>query len=58
LVGLMDRAHAWDAVAKPVSTPWPGQVGAWGDVIQAVLVLLAEWGVLYFLYRRKIFFKL
>lgn len=58
LVGMMDRSHFWDAVARPTNVPWPAQIGHWGDVIQAVLVLLAEWGVLYFLYRRKIFFKL
>src|SRR5439155_11921634 len=37
---ILDRAHAWDALQKPASTPWPPQLGAWGDVIQAVLVLL------------------
>jgi len=58
LVGMMDRGHFWDAVARPANVPWPAPIGHWGDVIQAVLVLLAEWGVLYFLYRRKIFFKL
>jgi predicted acyltransferase len=58
LVGILDRGHVWEAIAKPTSTPWPGRIGAWGDVIQAVLVLLAEWGVLYWLWRRKIFFKL
>jgi predicted acyltransferase len=43
---------------KPASFPWPAQLGAWGDVLQAILVLLAQWLVLYFLYRRRIFFKL
>jgi len=55
---LLDGAHTPDALAKPASFPWPPQLGAWGDVIQAILVLLAQWLVLYFLYRRRIFFKL
>jgi predicted acyltransferase len=55
---LLDRPHAWEALQKPASAPWPPQLGTWGDVIQAILVLLAQWGVLYFLYRRRIFFKL
>jgi hypothetical protein len=55
---IVDRPHAWDALQKPASAPWPPQLGAWGDVIQAILVLLAQWGILYFLYRRRIFFKL
>ncbi|HEV8606539.1 MAG TPA: DUF5009 domain-containing protein [Tepidisphaeraceae bacterium] len=55
---ILDRPHAWDALQKPASAPWPSPLGAWGDVINAVLVLLAQWCVLYFLYRRRIFFKL
>ncbi|HEV8290641.1 MAG TPA: hypothetical protein VGP94_01900, partial [Tepidisphaeraceae bacterium] len=55
---ILDRPHAWNALQRPASAPWPPQLGAWGDVIQAILVLLAQWGVLYFLYRRRIFFKL
>ena len=55
---LLDPRHTSDALAKPASFPWPAQIGAWGDVIQAILVLFAQWLVLYFLYRRRIFFKL
>jgi hypothetical protein len=58
LVGMIDGSNFWEALAKPVSTPWPARIGGWGDVINAALVLIAEWGVLYWLYRRKIFFKL
>ena len=38
---LLDRSHAWEATQKPASFPWPAQLGAWGDVLQAILVLLA-----------------
>jgi predicted acyltransferase len=55
---LLDHQHVREALQKPTSFPWPAQLGAWGEVIQAILVLLAQWAVLYFLYRRRLFFKL
>lgn len=55
---LFDHPHLADAIAKPANYTWPEPLGLWGNVLQAALVLAAEWGVLYWLYRRKIFFKL
>ncbi|MBI5802783.1 MAG: hypothetical protein HZA92_18930 [Verrucomicrobia bacterium] len=55
---LLDRPHLADAIARPASYAWPEPLGLWGNVLQGALVLLAEWAVLYWLYRRKIFFKL
>jgi heparan-alpha-glucosaminide N-acetyltransferase len=55
---LFDHPHLADAIAKPANYAWPEPLGLWGNVLQAALVLAAEWGVLYWLYRRKIFFKL
>lgn len=55
---LLDRPHLAEAIAKPGSYAWPEPLGLWGNVLQASLVLAAEWGVLCWLYRRKIFFKL
>ncbi|MBN2327741.1 MAG: DUF5009 domain-containing protein [Candidatus Omnitrophica bacterium] len=34
-----------------------GALGAYGEVLQALLVLAAQWYVLYFFYKHKIFFK-
>jgi predicted acyltransferase len=39
------------------SKPLVSAMGAWGSVLQACLVLGAIWYVLYFFYRKKIFFK-
>ena len=55
---LFDHPHLADAIAKPANYTWPEPLGLWGNVLQAALVLAAEWAVLYWLYRRKIFFKL
>lgn len=55
---LLDRPHLAEAIAKPASYAWPEPLGLWGNVLQAALVLAAEWGVLYWLWKRKIFFKL
>lgn len=55
---LFDHPHLAEAIAKPASYAWPEPLGLWGNVLQASLVLLAEWAVLYWLYRRKLFFKL
>jgi len=55
---VFDSNRLVAAMQKPAAVPWPPPLEQWGVVIQATLVLLAEWGVLYWLYRRKIFFKL
>ena len=55
---LLDRPHLAEAIAKPATYAWPEPLGLWGHVLQAALVLAAQWGVLLWLYRRKIFFKL
>jgi predicted acyltransferase len=55
---LLDRPHLADAIAKPANYAWPEPLGPWGNVLQATLVLAAEWCVLWWLWRRKIFFKL
>ncbi len=55
---LLDRPHLAEAIAKPANYAWPEPLVLWGNVLQGALVLAAEWGVLYWLYRRKIFFKL
>jgi len=39
------------------SRPLVEAMGPYGAVLQALLVLAAIWYVLYFFYRRKIFFK-
>jgi predicted acyltransferase len=39
------------------SKPLVEVMGAWGSVLQACLVLGAIWYVLFFFYRKKIFFK-
>ena len=58
LTALFDWPNAARAVANAASAPWPAAVGNGGVVLQAALVLAAQWCVLYWLYRRKIFFKL
>ncbi|MEN9574374.1 MAG: hypothetical protein RL514_2229 [Verrucomicrobiota bacterium] len=55
---LLDRPHLAEAIAKPANYAWPEPLGLWGNVLQGALVLAAEWAVLCWLYRRKIFFKL
>jgi len=55
---VFDYPHLADAIAKPANYAWPEPLGLWGNVLQASLVLAAEWGVLYWLWKRKIFFKL
>lgn len=55
---FLDRPHLAEAIAKPANYAWPEPLGLWGNVLQGALVLAAEWAVLYWLYRRKIFFKL
>ena len=45
-------------VSMPFAYAWSEPLGLWGNVLQATLVLAAQWGVLLWLYRRKIFFKL
>ena len=58
-LALLDPHHFPQAFSKPASAlAWPPPFEQWGFVLQATLVLAAEWGVLYWLYRRKIFFKL
>ena len=39
------------------SRPLVETMGPYGEVLQAFLVLTAIWHVLYFFYKRKIFFK-
>ncbi len=55
---ILDNPHLADALIKPAAYAWPEPLGLWGNVLQATLVLAAQWGVLLWLYRRKIFFKL
>ncbi len=58
LTALCDWPNAAHAVANAANAPWPWAVDKWGPLIHAAWVLAAQWGVLYWLYRRKIFFKL
>ena len=58
VTALFDWPGAANAVKNAAAAPWPVAIGHAGHVVHAALVLAAQWGVLYWLYRRKIFFKL
>lgn len=55
---IWDWGNVRAVMAEPVRSAWPARMGPWGVISQAFLVLVAEWSVLWFLYRKRIFFKL